>query len=887
MKNERAQASESASGSPPRIAVALMSRLVPADERDSIVGDLMETYADRVEAGRRFNALWFWAETFLFAVIRSRQPAGVQPRGRMTLHLGSHFRQAARRLTFEWRYTAAIVAILAIGIGPASTMLSVLNNVLLKPLPYADPERLALVRIQLGQVKNHPGLAMDEIKDLRALQDVFAAVEGEARASDVSLGPPDRLEAITQIAMTPGMLPMLGVAPAYGRQFKESDIADGVVPPVLLDYGFWRTRFGASPAVIGTNLIVDGRPAEIVGVLPEGFTLTTGRAVPQPFSVYRPLRLRDSRNFWAYPTIVRLKDGVTIAQADARLAALTTSLLERYPKEYSDAAIAFAVHPLLDDLVKDTRPALRAAMGGVLLLLLIAVGNATALVIARLKTRERDFALRGALGASRGALVLDVLAESTLLGLGGVLAGSVFAAAGVAGVRRIVPHTVPRWQEIAVSWELLLYSAGFALAGLLLLGLLPVWKVARGTPWQTLRDGAVQGGRAEGARARLALVGAQIALTVVLAFGAVQLVRSAISLARVDLGFDPNVLTVRVPVSPQRFRDMAAIVGMYQTVRDRVAAVSGVESVGAVSHLPFSGTALADSYSRDFSREPGWDHPVANYYSVQPGYFAAMKIPFLQGRDITDLENSTQQKVIVIDASLARSAFPELDNVIGQKLNVGYQIGPSTIVGVVGHARAIEVGRAVRPQLYAPMGTFLRAPLNFAIRARGDAMALRAQVRTTIEEIGPGGALSGFTMLTENVAAASSTLHAVTGFVTTLAICAGLLSTVGLYIVIAFVVHQRRRSTAIRCALGASPAQLVWHHLRTSGAVIAAALPLGVGLALLSAPLFSALVYGVAPRDVTSLAIAGAMAVVAGLLGTYMPARRAGSADVVVALRGD
>ncbi len=871
---------------PPRIAVALMSRLVPDDDRDQIVGDLTETYDDRVAAGRRFNALWFWGQTLLFAIIGSRSSV-LQPRGRMTFHLGSNFRQGARRLAIEWRFTVAIVAILAIGIGPASTMLAVLNNVLLKPLPYADPERLALVRIQLGQVKNHPGLAMDEIKDLRGLQDVFAAVEGEARAADSSLGPPDQLEPVTTVAMTPGMLPMLGVTPAYGRQFKDSDVADGVVPPVMLDYGFWRTRFGGSPAVIGTNLIVDGRPTEIVGILPEGFTLTTGRAVPQPFNLYRPLRLRPSRNFWAFPTIVRLKDGVTVAQANARLDALKTALLKQYPKEYSDAAIAFAVHPLLDDMVKDTRPALRAAMGGVLLLLLIAVGNATALVIARLKTRERDFALRGALGASRSALVFDVLAESALLGVLGGVVGSLFAAAGVAGVRRIIPHTVPRWQEIAIGWDLLFYSAGCALVGLVLLGLLPVWKVARGTTWQTLRDGAVQGGRAEGARARLALVGGQIALTVVLAFGAVQLVRSAVRLSHVDLGFNPNVLTVRVPVGPGRFRDMNAIIAMYQRVRDRIAAINGVESVGAISHLPFSGTALADSYSRDFSREPGWDHPVANYYCVQPGYFAALKIPFLQGRDITDLENSTEQKVIVIDETLARSAFPELQNVIGQKLNVGYQIGTATIVGVVGHARGIEVGRVVRPQLYAPMGTFLRIPLNFTIRSRGDAMALRPHIRAAIEEIGPGGALSGFTMLTDNVATASSTLHAVTGFVTTLAICAGLLSTVGLYIVIAFVVHQRRRSTAIRSALGASPGQLIRHHLRTSAMVIALALPVGVGLAILAAPLFSALVYGVSPRDVTSLALAAAMAVVAGLLGTYMPARRAGSADVVVALRGE
>ena len=872
---------------PPRAAVALMARLVPEDERDPIVGDLTETFENRADAGRRFNSLWFWAQTLGFAVIRPWRPGRLPSRRRMTRQLATSLRQSIRRLVFEWRYAAGVTAILAIGIGPASTMLSVLNNVLLQPLPYADPERLALVRIQLGQVKNHPGLAMDEIKDFRRLTDVFAAVEGEARAAESSIGPPDRLEPVTTIAMTPGMLPMLGVAPVHGRQFREEDVADGKVPPVMLDYGFWRTRFGGSPAVIGTTLLVDGRSAEIIGVLPQGFTLTTGRAVPQPFDLYRPLRLRDSRSFWAFPTIVRLRPDVTVAQANARLNALAAGLLQQYPNEYSDAAIAFAVHPLLDDMVKDIRPALGAAMGGVLLLLLIAVANATALTIARLRTRERDLALRAALGAGRGTLVLEVLVESALLSACGAVAGSALAVAGAGAVRRVIPQTVPRWQEIAVGWDLVLFSTVFALAGLALLGLLPVWKVARGVPWQALRSGAVQGGRAEGARSRLALVGAQIALTVVLVFGAVQLVRSAVRLSQINLGFDPEVLTVRVPVNTGRFRDLEDVIAMYQRVRDRIAAIPGVATVGAISHVPFSGTALADSYSRDFSRQPGWDHPVANYYTVQPGYFAAMKIPILQGRDITDLENTTRQKVIVIDDTLAKSAFPELENVIGQTLNVGYQIGPSTIVGVVGHARAIEVGRHVRPQLYAPMGTFFRTPMHFTVRAAGDAMALGGQIRAAIEEVGPGAALSGFTMLTANVAAATSTLRAVTGFVTALAVSASLLSAVGLYIVISFVVHQRRRSTAIRCALGASPAQLVWHHVKASGWVIVAALPLGVTLAMAAAPLFSALVYGVAPRDPASLLIAGGVAVAAGLLGTFVPIRRAGSADVVRALRGD
>jgi putative ABC transport system permease protein len=367
----------------------------------------------------------------------------------------------------------------------------------------------------------------------------------------------------------------------------------------------------------------------------------------------------------------------------------------------------------------------------------------------------------------------------------------------------------------------------------------------------------------------------------------VQLVRSAVQLSRVDLGFNPQVMTVRVPVNGARFADLPDIINMYHRVRDRLATIRGVTASGAISHLPLSGTALADSYSRDFSREPGWDHPVANYYAVLPGYFAAMKIPIVQGRDFTDAEDSTGQRVIVIDEALARSAFPELTNVIGQRLNVGYQMGDSTIVGVVGHARGVDVGRFVRPQLYAPMGRFFRAPLSFVVRSSGDPLLLRDEVRSAIQEIGPGAALSGFTMLTDNVAAATSTLRAVTSFVTALAVSGALLSAVGLYIVVAFVVHQRRRSTAIRCALGASPAQIVGHHLKTSGWVIAVALPVGIGVAMAASSLFSALVYGVGTRDTASLAIAGAVAVVTGLVGSYLPVRRAGSASVIAALRGE
>jgi len=685
--------------------------------------------------------------------------------------------------------------------------------------------------------------------------------------------------------VTPGFLPMLGVTPAAGRLLTDAD-AESATPAVLLDYGVWQQHFGGDPTVVGREILLNGSAASVAGVLPRGFTLTIGRGTPQAYDVYLPMRLGPSRNFWAFPTIVRLADGVSFAQASAGLDAFATSLTAAHPDVYADGHLRFALSPLADDMLAPTRPALAAAMAGVLLLLLVAVANATALIVARLRTRERDFAIRSAIGAGRWDLAADVLMESVVLSAFGALLGAGLAAAAVGVARVWIPHTVPRWDHIAFGWDLPLYAAGLALVGLVVAGLIPVWRASPGRPWETLRGATVQGGRAEGTAARLLLVGAQIALTVVLAFGAVQLVRSATRLDAVNIGFDPRVLTVRVPFDRRSFMKPADQAAMYERVRDRLRQVPGVESVGAISHLPLSGATLTDGYTADLSKPATFDQSIANYHSVSPGYFATLRIPILRGRDFTDVEDTTGQPVIVVDDTLAQAAFPNGDP-IGQTLKLGWGIPDSRIVGVVGHTRAIEVGRDVRPQIYAPYGTFQWTPLIFTIRAAGDPMQFAGAVQAAVRDIGTGRAPAGFASLESNVDAAMSTLHSVTGLVTVLALSAGLLSAIGLYTVMAFIVHQRRRATAIRSALGASRTQLIEHHLRTSGAVLVVALPVGAALAAGLAPLFSALDYGVGTRDLASLGVATALAAGVSILGTYLPIRRAADTSPIIVLRGE
>ena len=888
---------------PPRAAVRLLAASVRDFERDSIVGDLAEVFADRSAARRRFNRTWFWASAVCFAIaaIGDRLPRRDEPRsGRQLMgQIGRDVRHSARRLRHEWRYAIGVVLILAVGIGPAAAMLSVFERVLLRPLEYFEPERLGFLRIDVGQLSSHPGLSPAEATDLRA-SGIFESVEVETRVVEASLGAGPEFISLSTVGMTPGLLPMLGVQPLFGRHFRDDDIPQppppqprppGAPPPAppppppqvaLLDYAAWQRHFGGDRGVLGRVVQVTGRPTEIIGVLPEEFRLVTGRAVPQPIDIYTPLRIGTVRNSWQFPTLVRLPRGTTFETAQAGLDALATKNRSEFPQFYEER-VRYMIAPLLDDMTRTTKPALRAALAAVGLLLVIAFANATALVVARLRGRERDFAIRSAIGATRGALVRTVASESVLLAGAGALAGCLLAIAAIAGVRTVIPRTVPRWDEIAVGWNLVAYSAGLSICGLLFAGLISVWR-ATGATWDALRSGSIQGGRAEGAGVRLILVGAQIALTVVLAFGCVQLVRSASRLSRVDLGFDANVLTFRIPYDFRRYPTNGQRAELYQRIRDRVMQVPGVTAVGVATHVPLSGAVMMDGYETDLSKEPSFE-PYANYHAVSPGYFDSVRIPLVQGRDFTNVEDATSQAVIVVDETLARSAFPGVSNVIGRPLRLGWGLPNSQIVGVVGHARSVDVGRVVRPQIYAPIGNLFLGAGVVTVRAGDDPRPLTAAIVAAINEVGPGRAVSEIKMLSDNVALARSALVAVTSLVSFFSISAGLLSAVGLYLVIAFVVHQRRRATAIRTALGASRRQVMWHHFRTSGLVMAAAVPVGVLCSLAASPLFADLVYGIDPRDRASLTLAVAAAVVAGALGTWVPIRRAARADVVRVLR--
>lgn len=784
-------------------------------------------------------------------------------------------------------------------------MVSVVDRVLLRPLAYSDPDRVGILRVDLGQLRMHPGLTMAEAIDFRTA-DIFERVEVAQRVSDVSFGPAGNLVQLKMVSVTTGMFSMLGVSPVHGRMFNEDDIPPPLPPPpppvpgapppplpvfptqvALLDFDTWQLHFGGDPAVLGRVIQANGFSYEVVGVLPRGFRLVTGRAIPQRIDFYSPFQPPYNRGSWFNTVLVKVKPDGTFAQAQEGLNAIAVRLHQEFPESYLAGVPTFTLTPALDDMTRTTRPALRTAAGAVLLMFIIAFANVAALVVARLRARDTELALRSALGASRWSLVFDLVCESVLLGAVGALFSTAMGMLSIAAIREVIPRTVPRWDEIAIGWDVVAYASALAVAGFLAAGLVPAWRISRGAVMSLIRSGSAQGGKAESSGSRLVLVGAQIALTVVMAFSCVQLVRSALSLRSVNLGFDADVLTFAVPFEFRQVRTNADRAALYQRIRNRVEQVPGVTNAAIVTNPPLSGLTMMAGYETDLSKAPTFDKSV-NYQGVTPGYFEAMKIPIVQGRDFTDQEDATGQAVIIVDESLARQAFPGRPDVIGETLRLGWGgLGNARIVGVVGHARIIEVGREVRPQVYAPTGNLFSGSPILVVRGIGDVRLRQDDVIAAVREVGTGRAVTPLGMLTNNVSASTSTLMAVTGLVIFLAVFAGLLSAVGLYLVLSFIVYHRRRSTAIRTALGASRRQVMWHHGRSSMLVLLLALPVGATLCFVAAPMFADLIYGVPTRDVFSMAAAIAAAIVAAIIGTFVPVWRSTRANIVTILRSE
>jgi putative ABC transport system permease protein len=810
-------------------------------------------------------------------------------------------RYALRGLRQRPAFTAIAVLTLALGIGANTAIFSVANGVLLRPLPYHRADRLVMIwghRTQEPQADLSVAEYWDLTEQSRSFSQVAAYVDGTATLTGG--GVPERLRAGY---LTGGALSVLGVTPAVGRGFTaEEDLPNGP-RAVLLSDALWRRRFGADPSIVGRVLTLDDAPTTVIGVMPAGFQLPsdyTGAGM----ELWSPLQLdpaanRSDRGWHFLQAIGRLRDGVTVEGASTEVSALMRGMLARYPTEYTPEFNGSAT-TVAQEVTGDVRPAILVLLGAVGLLLLIACANVAGLLLARAEARQREIALRTALGAGRRRLIRQLLTESLLLASAGAALGVILAAWGVQGLVLAAPASLPRLAEIGIDGRVLVFTLVLTLLTGLLFGLAPALHSVRPDLAQALTEGG-RAGTAGGHRQllRRVLVGGQVAIALVLLTGAGLLVQSFLRLRQVDPGFRPDgLLTARVELSTKRFTAAAARREFYRDLVDRLSHLPGVKSAAIARALPMTGRLEIGDWSfilegRAASPPLPTDYHPADWQVVTPGYFGALGIPLREGRDFTEADRVGAPGAVIVNRTLARQVWSNQDPV-GQRILLGGGGVDSvwrTVVGVVGDVRHRGLSEAARPEMYLPYAQFPAgtgappAAMYVALRVAGDPEALTAQLRATVAALDADTPVAETQTMEAAMGAWAAERRLIMLLVSGFAVIALLLGAVGIYGVMAHLVSQREREIGIRMALGAAPEQILRLVVSQSALVVGGGILAGVAGALAVTRLLAGLLFHIRPTDpLTFTGTALTLAVVAAG-ATLLPAMRAVRTDPAHALR--
>jgi putative ABC transport system permease protein len=792
----------------------------------------------------------------------------------MLLHT---LRLALRSLRRRPGFSALAIVTIALGAGANAAVSAVAYGILLKPLPFPDPDRL---------VAMWPGrfVSQMELRYLREHAAGFAGVSAVAPGWGFSLtGAGDPIK-ITVDRVSGDLFETLAAAPALGRLFRPDEDRPGAPKVIALSHRFWRTRFGGDPSVIGRTLKLDDAPHEIVAVMPASFELLSSRA-----DAWAPLPA-DRAAFYERANVSmligRLRRSVPIEQADRDFKALIPVLRNelKFPATYGRDA---RLEDLRTATTGDVRTSLLVLGGAVMFMLLIAGANLGTLLVARGSSRAREFAVHAALGASRGTLVRLQLAEGLLLAAAGAVAGLGFAVMAMPALLRILPTDTPRTGDIHVDGWVAVAVVAMALAVALLFGIAPSSAAGRHTFGTLLREGASS--EARGARrARGLMVSVQIALALVLTIGAGLMTRTLWRLQQVDPGVDVDrVLTLRLQPTSVRYRESAAVNSYYDQVLERVSAVPGVRFAGAIQHLPFSGTNWVDMFELEDRRVPaGEARPVADYKIITGDYFNAVGQPLVAGRMFTREDRATTDLPIIINEAFARRYFGSAAAAIGRRMRTGRAEGSfRPIVGVVGNVRTKTLDKPASPEFYTPANGRGIPALMIAVRTAGDPLSVAGAVREAVWSVDRGVPVADLqamrTMIGTTLARPRLLLSLLGAFA-----AAGLaLGAIGIYGVVAFGVMRRRREIGIRMALGATRASVVNLVLRESAGYAIAGIAAGVLLAFAASGMMKGLLFEVSATDGLTYAMLAAAVALVVLIASYAPARRAASVNPVESLR--
>jgi putative ABC transport system permease protein len=807
-------------------------------------------------------------------------------------------------------FTIVAVLTLALGIGANTAIFSIVNAVLLRPLAYKDSPSLVNIWSKFekdGIPQNW--ISEPEYWDLLDHNESFSQIAAYSLGGSANLTSADSQPVQVSTAnATASLLPMLGIAPALGRSFSADEDRPGNSHFALLSYGLWQSQFGGDPNILSKSIQLDGNKYAIVGVLPKQFSLGGKQDLWTPLGLDRA-RPQDRGSHYLH-VVAHLKPGVDSAQASAALTRFASDLLRVYPNSYGrgdEKNFTMYMVPVKEQLVSKVRPALLVLLGAVAFVLLIACANVANLLLAHASAREKELAIRAALGAGRVRLVRQLLTESLILAFAGGLLGLGLGYWGVDALRALVPANTPRMNEVQLDPLVLAFTFAVSLLTGLIFGLAPAWHIARTDLREALNEAGRGTSASEGSRRlRSVLVVSELALAVLLLVGAGLLIRSFSRLLDVSPGFQTqHLLTLELSLPEKTYPDGAPVQNFFAQLMARVNAVSGIQAAGAVSQMP-----LADSYNSGtvfFEDTSIPDIPrlqnLGNlpYLEIDqreatPGYFQAMQIPLVRGRLLNDGDNASGQLVAVVDANFAHRFWPRGD-AIGQHVAIDTipNIKPQTprwrtIVGVVGHVKHYALDTEGREQIYFPhrqpfYGAFASRDMTLAVRTSLEPTSVTSAIREQVSALDKDLPLYNIATMDHLVSASVAQPRLNLSLLAAFAALALVLAAVGVYGVMAYAVTQRTQEFGIRMALGALPADVLKQVFLEGGRLAAIGLALGLIAALALTRLMASLLFGVKPSDPVTLGMAAALLAFVALAACYIPARRATRVDPLVALR--
>jgi putative ABC transport system permease protein len=868
---------------PPRLAIWLLTRRLSAEWREFIVGDLEEEFARRSGDSRVASHAWFWWQTM--RCLAAPPPVRPNPWLQGSSQGDSRMRTLFADLRYAFRvmsrtpsFAVAVVSVLALGIGANTAIFSIVNAVLLRPLPFEEPERLMRIFTRTpggGPFELSAGKFYDWQRDAHSF-------EGMAmyRFRQFALGGTDTARAIEAAAVGAGFFEIVRARPVLGRTFRPEEDTPGGKYVVILSDRFWKTELGGAPDAIGRTLTLNDEAYTIVGIMPARASVASWAAMA--CEVWVPIALTDdqraSRGNHNQQGVARLKAGVELSGAQSEMAAISTRLAREFPK--TDEGWGAVIIPMQEQIVGNSRTMLVMLLGAVGLVLLIACANVGNLLFTRTLSRRKEIAIRSALGAGRGRVVQQLLTEALLLAAAGGALGLLFAYGTLTAASTLLASQVPRADEISIDARVLLFAFAVSIFTGMLAGTLPAVRAGR----TDLNNALKEGGRGEGAigvRTRRVLIVCEVALSLVLLMGAGVMVQSLLALRNGDTGFDPNnVLTMEVNLVGTRYPTPEQRSVFFDAALQRIRALPGVEAAGTIDDLPFSD---GSSQTLDLDGYPPQRHPVAvQARQINPGYLRAMRIPVLRGRDL--VENDAEVLLVSRDAA---KLYWGTDDPIGRRAALPYsKTVRRRVVGIVGDVKQRDLSDAFTPTVYF----YTRAPYGkatFVIRTSGPPATLAQPAVAAIHAIDPAQPVGDIQTMAQVVDGKLTSQRFSALLLGVFAGVALLLAAVGIYSVLSYVVRGRSREIGIRIALGARAADVLRLVIAEALSPTLVGIAAGMIAALASARVMQTLVFGVSASDPLTLAGVGTTLALVALLASLVPAYRALRLDPVNVLSAD